>query len=38
MAKAKDIIKLIQKKHKKSVIEAEEFRGDPVVKVKKESL
>ena len=38
MAKAKDVIKLIQKKHKKAVIEADEFRGEPVVKVKKEKL
>jgi NADH-quinone oxidoreductase subunit C len=38
MAKAKDIIKLIQKKFKKEIISAEEFRGEAVVKVKKEKL
>ncbi len=38
MAKAKDIIKLIQKKFKKDIISAEEFRGEAVVKVKKEKL
>ena len=38
MAKPKDIIKAVQKKFKKEIIEAKEFRGDPIIVVKKEKL
>ncbi len=38
MAKPSEIIKLIQKKHKKAIIEAQEFRGDPIIVVKKDKL
>ncbi len=38
MAQAKKIIDAIKKKFKNEVIEAEEFRGEPIVKVKKDKL
>jgi NADH-quinone oxidoreductase subunit C len=38
MAKAEDIIKLVKEKFNKDIIEASEFRGDPIIKVKKDSL